>query len=90
MEIREFQRKIYEDYYQRDKGRGIDGTFRWLVEEVGELAKALRGEGDLEEEIADVIAWTFSIANLVGVDVEKAIIKKYYGGGSNENRCGKN
>ncbi len=88
MEIKEFQRKIFEDYYERDKERGLDGTFRWLVEEVGELAKALRGEGDLEEEIADVIAWTFSVANLVGVDVEKAIVRKYYGGEPREDRSG--
>ena len=32
---------------------------------------------NVEEEIADVIAWTLSIANLAGVDVEEAFKEKY-------------
>jgi NTP pyrophosphatase (non-canonical NTP hydrolase) len=45
-----------------------------LVEEVGELARALR-DGDapsLREEVSDVLAWTASVATLVGVDLEQA------------------
>jgi NTP pyrophosphatase (non-canonical NTP hydrolase) len=43
----------------RKISRGVDGTFMWLMEEVGELAAALR-EGTHEEqaaEFADVLAW---------------------------------
>ena len=29
---------IAEMYSQKDKARGVDGTFMWLMEEVGELA----------------------------------------------------
>jgi NTP pyrophosphatase (non-canonical NTP hydrolase) len=29
-------------YLEKDIARGIDGTFMWLMEEVGELAAALR------------------------------------------------
>jgi len=74
MTLREFQRQIDATYGARDRARGVDGTFRRLVEEVGELARALR-DGDprtLEEETSDVLAWTVTIASLRGVDVERA------------------
>ena len=47
----------------------------WLAEEVGELAQAIR-KGTHEQrvhEFGDVIAWVFSIANQVGVNMEDAI-----------------
>ncbi len=77
--IKKFQEAMKAAYYKRDSERGLMATFAWLVEEVGELAEALL-KGDklsIKEEIADVIAWTFSIANLVGVDVEDALKMKY-------------
>jgi len=76
--LAEAMRKAYLD---RDRARGLYETFAWLVEEVGELAEALR-TGDVDkigEEIADVIAWTVSIANLLGIDVEEALKSKYRG-----------
>lgn len=74
MHLREFQRSIETIYGERDRRRGQDGTFRWLVEEVGELARALRDADPraLREEVADVLAWTVSVATLCGVDVEAA------------------
>jgi len=72
--LREFQQRIEAIYGARDRQRGTDGTFRWLVEEVGELARAIR-DGDPEAahmEIADLLAWTVSVASLCGVDVEQA------------------
>mgnify|MGYP002029379522 CR=1 FL=1 len=45
-------------YLKKDLARGVDGTFMWLMEEVGELASALR-EGTHEqqlEEFADACA----------------------------------
>lgn len=79
MEIKYVQEKMKEMFFEKDKMRGTYGTFTWLVEEVGELAEALlSGNRDaIEEEIADVIAWTVSVANLLGVDVEEALRKKY-------------
>ena len=68
--------------FARDVARGVDGTFMWLMEEVGELAAALR-EGTLEEqslEFADVLAWLTTIANVAGVDLSAAVQKKYGGG----------
>lgn len=74
MHLGEFQHSIDTIYGARDRRRGKDGTFRWLVEEVGELARAMRdGEPQaLREEISDVLAWTASVASLCGVDVEEA------------------
>ncbi|ABP94422.1 MULTISPECIES: MazG nucleotide pyrophosphohydrolase domain-containing protein [Metallosphaera] len=79
MEVRELQNRLREMYFEKDKERGIFGTFTWFTEEVGELAEALlQGKrGSIEEELADVIAWAISIANLTGIDVEEALKKKY-------------
>ena len=41
MEIREFQQLIRDIYFQKDNQRGVQGTFLWFVEEVGELAEAI-------------------------------------------------
>ncbi|MFK7736039.1 MAG: MazG nucleotide pyrophosphohydrolase domain-containing protein [Pirellulaceae bacterium] len=77
--FRDFQELIKKMYYEKDVERGIDGTFMWLMEEVGELASALR-EGTVEdksEEFADVIAWLATIANVAQIDLAGAIQKKY-------------
>mgnify|MGYP003350668351 CR=1 FL=1 len=42
MDIAALQAQITALFGARDRERGVDGTFRRLVEEVGELAKALR------------------------------------------------
>ncbi|MBC7115304.1 MAG: nucleotide pyrophosphohydrolase [Archaeoglobi archaeon] len=81
MKISEFQRLMRELYFERDSKRGIHRTMLWLVEEVGELASAVR-DGDEEkarEEIADIIAWTSSLANLLGIEIEEALREKYPG-----------
>jgi NTP pyrophosphatase (non-canonical NTP hydrolase) len=52
-----------------------------LVEEVGELARALRHDADgaRTEETSDVLAWLISLANQSGVDMEAAVAR-YVGG----------
>src|SRR5687767_7437924 len=80
--LREFQQLIRGMYHEKDVARGVDGTFMWLMEEVGELAAALR-EGSHEdrmEEFADVLAWLSTIANVVGVDLSEAVTRKYGSG----------
>ncbi len=75
-------------YSSKDKARGVDGTFMWFMEEVGELAAALRegNSADLAGEFADVLAWLATIANVSGVNLERAVLEKY---GSGCPGCGK-
>jgi NTP pyrophosphatase (non-canonical NTP hydrolase) len=80
--LTEFQQLIRQMYLEKDIARGIDGTFMWLMEEVGELAAALRN-GSHEErtlEFADVLAWLATIANVAGVDLTEAVLRKYGSG----------
>jgi NTP pyrophosphatase (non-canonical NTP hydrolase) len=80
--LADFQRLIRDMYFEKDVARGIDGTFMWLMEEIGELAAALRG-GTHEErlgEFADVLAWLATIANVAGIDLAAAITAKYGSG----------
>lgn len=80
--LQDFQQLIRQMYHEKDVARGIDGTFMWLMEEVGELASALR-EGTPEElaaEFADVLAWLSTIANVADVDLAKAVRDKYGAG----------
>jgi NTP pyrophosphatase (non-canonical NTP hydrolase) len=74
MELFQFQEQMRRLYLERDRGRGADATFRWLTEEVGELARALRRRdpSQLEHEFSDVLAWLASLANLLEVDLERA------------------
>lgn len=80
MHIREFQELMRSLYFHRDFERGVKGTYKWLTDELDELGEAI-GEGNsieaIEEEFADVIAWLASLANVIGIDLERAAIKKY-------------
>ncbi len=80
--LAEFQRLIREMYFEKDVARGVDGTFMWLMEEVGELAGALRSGTHDERmgEFADVLAWLATIANVAGVDLSQAVMQKYGSG----------
>ncbi|HVE91666.1 MAG TPA: MazG nucleotide pyrophosphohydrolase domain-containing protein [Actinomycetota bacterium] len=82
MDIATFQQQIERIYLVRDRERGAARTFAWLVEEVGELSRALRGEDreNLEEEFADVFAWLASLASLVGVNLETVAASRYGAG----------
>src|SRR5215216_3148425 len=54
--LSDLQALIRKMYFEKDQARGIEGTFLWLMEEVGELATALRSGTQQErlEEFADV------------------------------------
>jgi NTP pyrophosphatase (non-canonical NTP hydrolase) len=92
--LRDLQSLIDTMYSRKDEARGVDGTFMWLMEEVGELASALRGNDreELAKEFADVLAWLATIANVAGVDLERAVLDKYGSGcpgcGQMVCRCG--
>ena len=82
LSIADLQRHIRQMYFEKDAARGVDGTFMWLMEEIGELASALRGtdKENLAEEFADVIAWLATIANIAEVDLNAALTDKYGSG----------
>jgi NTP pyrophosphatase (non-canonical NTP hydrolase) len=77
--LEQLQRLIRDTYDQKDRRRGVEGTFMWFMEEVGELAAALRGgtAAQKAEEFADVLAWLATMANIVGVDLDAAVQRKY-------------
>ena len=79
MKIEEFQKRIEEIYFEKDKARGLEATYMWFAEEVGELTRALRRDDrdNLEEEFADVLAWLSTLASIRGIDLQAAAAKKY-------------
>jgi len=85
--VREFQELIKEEFFHKDSPRGLAKTFIWFAEEVGELARSIRHADSehMKEEFADVFAWLCTMANLVGVDLEEAVLAKYERGCP---RCG--
>jgi NTP pyrophosphatase (non-canonical NTP hydrolase) len=89
--LHDLQQTILHTYGEKDRQRGVEGTFMWFMEEVGELSAALRGGTPAEQaaEFADVLAWLATLANGVGVDLQAAILEKYGQGcpGCQESPC---
>lgn len=82
LSLSQFQEIIRKTYDAKDRRRGVEGTFMWFMEEIGELATALRN-GTAQErasEFADVLAWLATMANVVDVDLESAVQAKYGSG----------
>ena len=77
MTLADLQALIERMYSAKDRKRGPEGTFLWFMEEVGELATAIR-EGSREEkegEFSDVLAWLVTLANVEGIDLTKSMRK---------------
>ena len=75
--LRAFQEQIERIYLERDRARGWERTFAWFVEEVGELARALKRDdaANLKEEFGDVAAWLVTLASMRGIDMHAAAAK---------------
>ena len=83
MTLAELQERIRELFGAKDARRGVEGTFMWFMEEVGELSAALRDQKDRDNlvlEFADVLAWLATLANIAGVELEEAMARKYGSG----------
>ncbi|MFO0893046.1 MAG: MazG nucleotide pyrophosphohydrolase domain-containing protein [Isosphaeraceae bacterium] len=80
--LSELQRMILQMYGAKDAARGDAATFLWLTEEFGELATAVRSGSreELAAEMADVLAWLATLANIRGIDLAAAVRRKYGGG----------
>jgi NTP pyrophosphatase (non-canonical NTP hydrolase) len=77
MELAAFQERMARTYGQRDRARGLPSSVAWLVEEVGELAQAVR-KGDAAaqlHEVGDVLAWLASITDQLGLSLEEAALR---------------
>ena len=77
MTLQELQSLIDTMYSRKDEERGIEGTFMWLMEEVGELATALRSgtKEELAMEFADVLAWLASLSEQLGLSLDDAVAR---------------
>jgi NTP pyrophosphatase (non-canonical NTP hydrolase) len=77
VELTRLQELMEATYGQRDRARGVPASVAWLAEEVGEFAKAARkGTRDEQvEELADVLAWTASLANQLGLSMDEAVAR---------------
>ena len=74
MQLQDFQQLMADTYGSRDAARGLPASVAWLVEEVGELAQAVR-KGDAAaqlHEVGDVLAWLASITEQLGLSLEDA------------------
>ena len=74
VELAAFQDRMATLYGERDRARGTAASVAWLVEEVGELAQAVR-KGDREaqvHELGDVLAWLASLAGQLGIGLDEA------------------
>ncbi|MGH9209479.1 MAG: MazG nucleotide pyrophosphohydrolase domain-containing protein [Acidimicrobiales bacterium] len=74
MDLVAFQQLMADTYGVRDRERGVPATIAWLVEEVGELAQAVRkGHPDQQlHELGDVLAWLASLAEQLGLSLDEA------------------
>ncbi|HEX2021371.1 MAG TPA: MazG nucleotide pyrophosphohydrolase domain-containing protein [Candidatus Thermoplasmatota archaeon] len=73
------QRDLDERFGARDRQSGPEFLALVLMEEVGELAEALR-RGDREhakEEVGDVAFVAYALANVLGADVEAQVRAKF-------------
>lgn len=81
MDLDELQRTIAATYGAQDRERGVDGTFGWFVEEIGELSRAIRRQGHEQRvvEFSDVLAWLVTLADMTGVDLAEAARRYEHG-----------
>lgn len=87
MDLKHYQNLITQIYYKKDSKRGLDKTFNWFIEEVGELSRAIRKKDPdkIKEEFADCLAWLLSVGTILGIDAENTMSK--YSNGCP--KCGK-
>jgi NTP pyrophosphatase (non-canonical NTP hydrolase) len=77
VKLEELQTLMLQTYGERDAARGTAATLAWLLEELGEFARAVR-KGTREDqlhELSDVLAWIASLANQLGLSLDEAVAR---------------
>ncbi len=74
MDLTRFQQLMRATYGARDRQRGVAASVAWLVEELGELAQAVRkgDRADQLHELGDLLAWLASVADQLDVSLDEA------------------
>ena len=70
--LRSLQRSALAVYGRLEPERALN----WTLEELGELAQVVRrdeGPSRVEEELGQLAAWTFCLANILGADLASAV-----------------
>jgi len=82
LDISEFQKHIWKVYGHHDGKRGVWKTYLWLKSEVEELGDAIKANDreNIEEELADVLAWLSSVATLLDISLEDVALRRYGAG----------
>ncbi|MGV9103072.1 MAG: MazG nucleotide pyrophosphohydrolase domain-containing protein [Promethearchaeia archaeon] len=82
MELEEAQDMMRQIYFKRDCKRGLNHALLRAFEELAELNNAIIQEKRRDlvmDELADVLAWICSLANLLDIDLAEALHTKYSG-----------
>lgn len=66
--FQEFHKEYFELYNPQK-------AFTWMIEEVGELARAIRhaDKDNQIEEIGHILVWMFHLSNSLDIDIEDAL-----------------
>ena len=79
IDLKKFQKEIYQN--KIDKGFNVTDVFLEFCYTQKELSEAFEAYNkklpDLGEELADVMIYLLGMAEILGLDLEKEIIKKH-------------
>ena len=77
--LKQWQKMFKEIYGKTNSGLRASDIWLHLMEEAGEVAKAMRKEDflHLQQDLPDIFAWLCSFANRTGIDLEDALWQKY-------------
>jgi len=89
--LRQWQQHFNALYGVRNKEKGVENVLNRLFKEVSELSSLQLkvpymncGIGEIEKEFAlelsDVFAWTIAMANVLGIDLQKAVLDRFGNG----------
>jgi len=73
MRISKLQKVYSLDKLIKPKCKTVENELGHLMEEVGELAKALNENSNIGEELADVVIVTAVLANRLRIDLERQV-----------------